>query len=101
MANLLRSPLLNQIRAVPGIPQRVTLSETWYNVVCKSFAEAAKERSHRIHPVTIAPGLASMVDNLVSTLVTPPIPKNNNADVHEKRDLKPTTDLRSVLKGLL
>jgi uncharacterized protein (DUF1501 family) len=42
-----------------------------------------------------------MVDNLVSTLVTPPIPENNNADVHEKRDLKPTTDLRSVLKGLL
>ena len=30
MANLLRSPLLNQIRVVPGIPQRVTLSETWY-----------------------------------------------------------------------
>src|SRR5437762_589423 len=30
MANLLRSPLLNQIRAVPRIPPRVTLSETWY-----------------------------------------------------------------------
>jgi catechol 2,3-dioxygenase-like lactoylglutathione lyase family enzyme len=30
MANLLRSPPLNQICAVSGIPQRVTLSETWY-----------------------------------------------------------------------
>jgi hypothetical protein len=28
--NLLRSPPLNQICAVSGIPQRVTLSETWY-----------------------------------------------------------------------
>src|ERR1700675_257929 len=37
MANLLRSPLLNQIRAVPGIPQRVTLSETWYKLVVSSL----------------------------------------------------------------
>jgi hypothetical protein len=39
MANLLRSPLLNQIRAVPGIPQRVTLSETWYKSALEMWNE--------------------------------------------------------------
>ena len=28
-------------------------------------------------------------------------PGLKNADLHENRDLKPTTDLRAVLKGLL
>jgi hypothetical protein len=54
MANLLRSPPLNQICAVSGIPQRVTLSETWYKITNPHPISPVGNRHFRIPVAKIA-----------------------------------------------
>src|ERR1700730_3830851 len=76
MANLLRSPLLNQIRAVPGIPQRVTLSETWYYAATggKPAETLAAAEARAVADLARPTKTETLADFATLALATPGVP---------------------------